>query len=75
VLEEYVIARRLEAELSKNRIFHLYLNDRVRPGVFGGEAARQYFGKSVGQSVEEVVRLTAVIPKPSPNRPPARPGG
>jgi monofunctional biosynthetic peptidoglycan transglycosylase len=73
-LEEYFIARRLEAELSKNRIFHLYLNViEFGPGVFGVEAAtRQYFGKSVGQlSLEEVVRLTAVIPKPlteSPTR-------
>jgi monofunctional biosynthetic peptidoglycan transglycosylase len=73
-LEEYFIARRLEAELSKNRIFHLYLNViEFGPGVFGVEAAaRHYFGKSVGQlSLEEVVRLTAVIPKPlteSPTR-------
>jgi monofunctional glycosyltransferase len=73
-LEEYFIARRLEAELSKNRIFHLYLNViELGPGVFGVEAAaRQYFGKSVGQlNLEEVVRLTAVIPKPlteSPTR-------
>ena len=66
-LEEYFIARRLETELSKNRIFDLYLNViEFGPGVFGVEAAaRQYFGKSVGQlSLEEVVRLTAVIPKP-----------
>jgi len=73
-LEEYFIARRLEAELSKNRIFHLYLNViEFGPGVFGVEAAaRHYFGKSVGQlGLEEVVRLTAVIPKPlteSPTR-------
>jgi monofunctional biosynthetic peptidoglycan transglycosylase len=73
-LEEYFIAQRLERELSKNRIFHLYLNViEFGPGVFGVEAAaRQYFGKSVGQlSLEQVVRLTAVIPKPlteSPSR-------
>ena len=43
------------------------------PGVFGVEAAaRHYFGKGVGQlNLEEIVRLTAVIPKPlveSPTR-------
>jgi monofunctional biosynthetic peptidoglycan transglycosylase len=73
-LKEYFLALRLEEELSKNRIFHLYLNViEFGPGVFGVEAAaRHYFGKSVGQlSLEEIVRLTAVIPKPlveSPTR-------
>jgi len=73
--KEYLLALRLERELSKNRIFHLYLNViELGPGIFGVEAAaRRYFGKSVAQlSLEEMVRLTAVIPKPlseSPIRP------
>jgi monofunctional biosynthetic peptidoglycan transglycosylase len=73
-LKEFWLARRLEHELSKNRIFHLYLNViEFGPGVFGVEAAaRHYFGKGVGQlNLEEIVRLTAVIPKPlveSPTR-------
>ena len=73
-LREYFLAVRLEEELPKNRIFHLYLNViEFGPGIFGVEAAaRHYFGKSVGQlNLEEIVRLTAVIPKPlveSPTR-------
>jgi len=66
-LKEFWIARRLEQELSKNRIFHLYLNViELGPGIFGVEAAaRHFFGKSVGQlNLEEIVRLTAVVPKP-----------
>ncbi len=66
-LKEYFLALQLEKELSKKRIFHLYLNViELGPGIFGVEAAaRHYFGKSVGQmSLEEIVRLTAVIPKP-----------
>jgi monofunctional biosynthetic peptidoglycan transglycosylase len=66
-LKEYFLALRLESELSKNRIFHLYLNViELGPGIFGVEAAaRHYYGKSVGQlNLEEIVRLTAVIPKP-----------
>jgi monofunctional biosynthetic peptidoglycan transglycosylase len=66
-LKEYFLALQLEKELSKRRIFHLYLNViELGPGIFGVEAAaRHYFGKSVGQmSLEEIVRLTAVIPKP-----------
>jgi monofunctional biosynthetic peptidoglycan transglycosylase len=71
-LKEYFLALRLEEELSKNRIFHLYLNViEFGPGIFGVEAAaRHYFGKSVGQlSLEDIVRLTAVIPKPLSENP------
>ncbi len=73
-LKEYFLALRLERELSKNRIFHLYLNViELGPGIFGVEAAaRHYFVKSAGQlNLEDIVRLTAVIPKPlseSPTR-------
>jgi monofunctional biosynthetic peptidoglycan transglycosylase len=73
-VKEYFLALRLEDELPKNRIFHLYLNViEFGPGIFGVEAAaRHYYSKSVGQlSLEDIVRLTAVIPKPlseNPNR-------
>lgn len=66
-LKEYFLTLQLEKELSKNRIFHLYLNViELGPGIFGVEAAaRHYFGKSVGQlSLVDIVLLTAVIPKP-----------
>ena len=66
-IREYFIAQRLEKELSKSRIYHLYLNViEFGPGVFGVEAAsRYYFGKSVKNlSLEEMVRLTAIIPRP-----------
>jgi monofunctional biosynthetic peptidoglycan transglycosylase len=73
-LKEYFLAKRLENELSKNRIFHMYLNViELGPGIFGVEAAaRHFYGKSVSQlNLDEIVRLTAVIPKPlseSPTR-------
>ncbi len=65
--KEYFVAKRLEAALSKNRIFHLYLNlIEWGPGIFGIQAAsRYYFGKNVWNlSLEESIRLTAVIPRP-----------
>lgn len=66
-IKEYLIARRLEKRLSKNRIFDLYLNViEFGPGIFGIQtAARHFFAKNVSQlDLEEMVRLTAVIPKP-----------
>lgn len=66
-LREYLIARQLERTLSKERILHIYLNViEFGPGVFGVEAAsRHYFGKGASQlDLEEIVRLTAVIPRP-----------
>jgi monofunctional glycosyltransferase len=71
-LKEYFLALRLESELPKNRIFHLYLNViELGPGIFGVEAAaRHYFGKSVSQlNLEEIVRLTAVISRPLSENP------
>ena len=64
---EYFIARRLEKALSKDRIFILYLNlIELGSGIFGVQAAsRHYFGRDVSElSLEEIVRLTAVIPRP-----------
>jgi monofunctional biosynthetic peptidoglycan transglycosylase len=47
-LREFIIARRLEAELKKARIFELYLNViEWGDGIYGAEAAAHaYFGKS-----------------------------
>jgi monofunctional biosynthetic peptidoglycan transglycosylase len=66
-LKEFLIARRLEKALPKDRIFALYLNViELGPNVFGVQAAaRHWFGKDVGElTLEEMVRLTAIIPRP-----------
>lgn len=66
-IKEYFIARRLEAHLGKERIFYLYLNIiELGPGIFGVQAASSYyFNKNVDElDLEEIVRLTAVIPRP-----------
>ncbi|MBM3800873.1 MAG: monofunctional biosynthetic peptidoglycan transglycosylase [Acidimicrobiia bacterium] len=74
-LREFLIARRLEEELSKRRIFELYLNViEWGDGIYGAEAASQtYFNKpSKDLSVREAVLLAAVIPNPrrmNPSRP------
>jgi monofunctional glycosyltransferase len=77
-LVELMIARRLEAELSKVRIFELYLNViEWGDGVWGAEAAsRRYFGKSASDlTVEEAALLAGAIINPriySPAHPNAR---
>ena len=50
-LRELLIARRLEAELSKQRILEIYLNViEWGDGIYGAEAAaRTYFGKSAAE--------------------------
>ncbi len=66
-IEEFFIAKELEANLSKNRIFHIYLNIiEFGRGIFGVEAAaRYYFNKPVDSlTKEEIIRLTAIIPRP-----------
>ncbi len=71
-VKEFFITRELESTLSKNRIFHLYLNViEYGRGIFGvASASRYYFGKSVSElNDEEIIRLTAVIPKPLSVRP------
>lgn len=70
--KEYLIARRLEKKLSKYRIFHLYLNlIEFGPGIFGVEAASRYcFGRHVRDlNLEQIIRLTAIIPRPLSDRP------
>ncbi len=66
-IKEYLIARRLESCLDKKRIFNLYLNViEFGPAIFGVQAAADYyFHKDISLlNLEEVVRLTAVIPRP-----------
>lgn len=74
-LKELLIARRLEGELSKGRIFELYLNViEFGDGIYGVEAAsRAYFGTSASAlSLDEAALLAATIPNPlhtNPSRP------
>ncbi len=71
-IREFFIARELEDVLSKNRIFHLYLNlIEFGPGIFGVEAAsRYYFRKPVSLlSEDEMIRLASIIPRPLISRP------
>jgi monofunctional glycosyltransferase len=75
---ELLIARRLEAELSKQRILELYLNViEWGNGIYGADAAaRTYFGKSAADlSPQESALLAAAIVNPrllDPGRPTAR---
>jgi monofunctional glycosyltransferase len=77
-LRELVIARRLEAELKKARIFELYLNViEWGDGVYGVEsAARFYFHKPAADlTAAESALLAAAIVNPrvlNPARPTAR---
>jgi len=64
---EFLIARRLEAELSKRRIFEIYLNViEWGDGIWGAEAAaRAYFKTSAAAlSPEQAALLAAVIINP-----------
>ena len=77
-LRELLIARRLEAELTKQRILEIYLNViEWGDGIYGAEAAaRTYFGKSAADlSPSESALLAAAITNPrlmNPGRPTAR---
>ena len=77
-LRELIIARRLEAALSKARIFEIYLNViEWGDGIWGAEAAaRSYFGTSAGSlSAEQAALLAGAIINPnlySPAHPNAR---
>ena len=74
-LREFIIARRLEAELKKSRILELYLNViEWGDGVYGVEsAARAYFQKSAAElGPSEAALLAAAIVNPrllNPARP------
>ena len=77
-LREFVIARRLEAELKKARILELYLNViEWGDGIYGVESAsRAYFHKSAAElAPPEAALLAAAIVNPrglNPARPTAR---
>jgi monofunctional glycosyltransferase len=77
-LRELIIARRMEAALSKGRIFELYLNViEWGDGIWGAEAAaRSYFGVSASAlSPEQAALLAGAIINPrvhSPAHPTAR---
>ena len=77
-LREFVIARRLEAELKKARIFELYLNViEWGDGVYGAEAAsRAYFQKPAAElGPAEAALLAGAIVNPrrlNPAHPTAR---
>jgi len=66
-LQEAVLASRMEAMLSKNRILELYLNViELGPDVHGiAQAARYHFGKEAHQlGVLEAVYLASLAPAP-----------
>ena len=77
-VREFLIARRLEAELSKPRILELYLNViEWGDGIYGAEAAaRTYFHKPASElSASEAALLAAAIANPrvmNPAHPTAR---
>jgi monofunctional biosynthetic peptidoglycan transglycosylase len=74
---EYVVARRLERLLSKDRILELYLNTaELGPGVFGvGAASRKYFDLPVqGTGRFEAASLAATLPNPLGSNPDEHPG-
>jgi monofunctional biosynthetic peptidoglycan transglycosylase len=77
-VKELLITRRLEVELSKQRILEIYLNSiEWGNGVWGAEAAaRRYFRKSAAElSASESALLAGAIANPhimDPGRPSAR---
>jgi len=74
-LQEALFTIKIEQQLSKARIFDLYLNYiELGHGVFGVEAAcNKYFNKSAAElTIFEAARLASIIPNPrkwSPNKP------
>ena len=66
-IKEFLIARRLEKNLGKRRIFEIYLNiAEWGKGIYGAQAAAQaYFGKNASDlTPEEAAALAAVLPSP-----------
>ncbi|PIR19861.1 MAG: monofunctional biosynthetic peptidoglycan transglycosylase [Deltaproteobacteria bacterium CG11_big_fil_rev_8_21_14_0_20_47_16] len=66
-LKEFLIALKLERELSKQRILELYLNVvEWGPGVYGAEAASQYYFKhsAAKLSASESAFLASILPNP-----------
>jgi monofunctional glycosyltransferase len=76
-LEEFVVARRLERFLTKDRILELYLNVvELGPGIFGVEAAAQhYFGRTAADlTADQAAALAATLPHPLSSNPRTNPG-
>ena len=66
-LQELVITQMLEALLSKQRIFEIYLNNvEWGEGVFGAEAASQYYFRTRAAllSPAQAARLAVMLPAP-----------
>ncbi len=67
-IREMILARRIEQRFTKQEILFLYLNQiYFGHGAYGiGEAARSYFGKSVGElTVSEAAQLAGLPKAPS----------
>jgi monofunctional glycosyltransferase len=76
-LEEFLVARRLEWFLSKDRILEIYLNTvEWGPGIFGAEAAaRHYFDRSAANlTADQAAALAATLPHPLTSNPRQSPG-
>jgi monofunctional biosynthetic peptidoglycan transglycosylase len=74
---EFVVARRLERRLDKDRILELYLNVvEFGPGIFGVEAAAQaYFRRSASAlTLDQAAALAATLPHPLTSNPASSPG-
>jgi monofunctional biosynthetic peptidoglycan transglycosylase len=66
-LKEFLIALKLERQLSKERILELYLNvAEWGPGVYGAEAASHYYFKhpAARLSPSESAFLASILPNP-----------
>ncbi|MBI5464137.1 MAG: monofunctional biosynthetic peptidoglycan transglycosylase [Ignavibacteriales bacterium] len=70
-LKEWLLTYCLERQLSKRRILELYLNViELGVGIYGVEAASQFYFKTSASdlTVDECVRLAAIIPSPQRHR-------
>jgi monofunctional glycosyltransferase len=74
---EFLVARRLERSLEKDRILEIYLNvAEWGPGIFGAEAAsRAYFDRSAADLTRsQAAALAATLPHPLTSNPARNPG-
>lgn len=74
---EFVVARRLERSLEKDRILEIYLNvAEWGPGIFGAEAAaRAYYSRSAADLTRsQAAALAATLPHPLTSNPDRNPG-
>jgi len=65
--KEAILTKQLERDLTKRRIFEIYLNVvELGPGIYGAEAAaRRYFGKGAASlTTHEAAALAASLPYP-----------